>query len=185
MSDSGDSHRGGGRRHGPWSGDTLRRVPLDYVGVFPVPVWRADYIKITHTRCGLPRRLEDERSHVGGVRCPALFDGVGAMAQSPGAFEIGGFGRFSFFADTLGLDHHFGGGGWLAFYPARNLAIEGEAAYTKTKIISTATRCPNIPDPRPADLQHSAGGLRQARSKSGPATFATCFGKITLQRQTA
>jgi outer membrane protein OmpA-like peptidoglycan-associated protein len=59
----------------------------------------------------------------------------GAMAQSPGAFEIGGFGRMSFFPDTLSLDDHLGYGGWLGFYPARNLAIEGEAAYTKTKVL--------------------------------------------------
>jgi outer membrane protein OmpA-like peptidoglycan-associated protein len=68
-----------------------------------------------------------------------------AVAQSPGAFEIGGFARLGFFDDTLDLDHHFGGGGWLAFYPFRNLALEGEASYTKTRIISTETEVANIP----------------------------------------
>jgi len=70
----------------------------------------------------------------------------GAMAQSPGAFEIGGFGRMSFFADTLSLDDHLGGGGWLGFYPVRNLAIEGEAAYTKTKVVPLSfSTVSNIP----------------------------------------
>ena len=52
---------------------------------------------------------------------------TGAAAQSPGTFEIGGFGMANFFADTLSLDRHLGGGGWLAFFPVRNLAIEAEA----------------------------------------------------------
>jgi len=69
----------------------------------------------------------------------------GAMAQSPGAFEIGGFGRFSFYADTLNLDHHFGGGGTLGFYPARNLALEGEVAYTRTNVVSFGNEVSNIP----------------------------------------
>ena len=68
-----------------------------------------------------------------------------AVAQTPGAFEIGGFGRATFFADTLNLDHHFGGGGWLAFYFTHNLAIEGEAAYTKTRVVSTEINVKNIP----------------------------------------
>ena len=69
----------------------------------------------------------------------------GAAAQSPGTFEIGGFGRASFFADTLKLDRHLGGGGWLSFFPVRNLALEAEAAYTKTRIISVGTDVSNIP----------------------------------------
>jgi outer membrane protein OmpA-like peptidoglycan-associated protein len=69
----------------------------------------------------------------------------GAVAQTPGAFEIGGFGRATFFADTLNLDHHFGGGGWLAFYFTHNLAIEAEAAYTKTHVVSTEINVKNIP----------------------------------------
>lgn len=69
----------------------------------------------------------------------------GTVAQSPGAFEIGGFVRLGFFADTLDLNHHFGGGGWLAFYPVRNLGLEGEASYTKTQIVSTENEVSNIP----------------------------------------
>jgi outer membrane protein OmpA-like peptidoglycan-associated protein len=68
-----------------------------------------------------------------------------ATAQSPGTFEIGGFGRASFFADTLQLDDHLGGGGWLGFYFARNLSLEAEAAYTETKILGTTTKVSNIP----------------------------------------
>ena len=69
----------------------------------------------------------------------------GATAQSPGTFEIGGFGQASFFADTTKLDNHLGGGGWLGFFPVRNLAIEAEAAYTKTHVISTSTDVSSIP----------------------------------------
>jgi outer membrane protein OmpA-like peptidoglycan-associated protein len=69
----------------------------------------------------------------------------GAAAQSPGTFEIGGFGHATFFADTLKLDHHLGGGGWLGFYPVRNLAIQAEAAYTDTRVIGVGTRVSNIP----------------------------------------
>jgi OmpA-OmpF porin, OOP family len=68
-----------------------------------------------------------------------------AMAQSPGAFEIGGFARAAFFGDTLNLDQQLGGGGWLGFYPFRNLAIEGEASYVNSKLIGTGTRVSNIP----------------------------------------
>ena len=69
----------------------------------------------------------------------------GATAQSPGAFEIGGFTRAAFFGDTLNLDQQLGGGGWLGFFPVRNLAIEGEASYVKSKLIGTGTRVSNIP----------------------------------------
>ena len=69
----------------------------------------------------------------------------GAAAQSPGTFEIGGFGRANFFADTLSLDRHLGGGGWLAIFPVRNLAVEAEAAYTKTRLIGTGSDVSSIP----------------------------------------
>jgi len=51
-------------------------------------------------------------------------------AQSPGSFEITGFGRYSFFDDTLGLDDQVGGGGSLGFFFLPNLDIEAEAATT-------------------------------------------------------
>ena len=46
-----------------------------------------------------------------------LFAGAEVLgAQSPGSFEITGFGRYSFFDDTLGLDDQVGGGGSLGFF---------------------------------------------------------------------
>src|SRR6266852_715454 len=69
----------------------------------------------------------------------------GAAAQSPGTFEIGGFGRANFFADTTQLDRHLGGGGWLGFFPVQNLALEAEAAYAKTRVISVGTEVSSIP----------------------------------------
>ena len=55
-----------------------------------------------------------------------------ASAQSAGTFELNGFGRYTRFDDTLGLQENAGGGGSLGFFPLANLAIETEAAYTRT-----------------------------------------------------
>jgi outer membrane protein OmpA-like peptidoglycan-associated protein len=55
-----------------------------------------------------------------------------AAAQSAGTFEITGFGRYTRYADTLALQEGASGGASLGFYPVRNLAIEGEAAYSET-----------------------------------------------------
>jgi OmpA-OmpF porin, OOP family len=62
-----------------------------------------------------------------------LFAGTEVLSgQSPGSFEITGFGRYSFFDDALGLDDKVGGGGSLGFFFLRNLDIEAEAATTTT-----------------------------------------------------
>ena len=53
-------------------------------------------------------------------------------AQSPGAFEITGFGRQTFFDDTLGLEDKIGGGGSLGIFLVKNFALEAEAAHTST-----------------------------------------------------
>jgi outer membrane protein OmpA-like peptidoglycan-associated protein len=55
-----------------------------------------------------------------------------AAAQSPGTFEIGGFGRYTKYDDTLSFEDKAGGGGTLGIFVIRNLAIEAEGAYTKT-----------------------------------------------------
>src|SRR6476620_12356885 len=63
----------------------------------------------------------------------ALFLSAGTTvlsAQSPGSFEITGFGRYSFFDDALALDDQVGAGGSLGFFFLRNLDIEAEAATT-------------------------------------------------------
>ena len=64
-----------------------------------------------------------------------LFVGTEVLgAQSPGSFEITGFGRYSFFDDALGrLDDQVGAGGSLGFFFLPNLAIEAEAATTTTE----------------------------------------------------
>ncbi len=54
-------------------------------------------------------------------------------AQQAGAVEIGGFGRYTKFESKLNFDNHIGVGGRLGIFFARNLAIEGDASYTKTK----------------------------------------------------
>lgn len=57
---------------------------------------------------------------------------IPAAAQSPGTFEIGGFGRYTKYDDTLSFEDKAGGGGTLGIFVIRNLAIEAEGAYTKT-----------------------------------------------------
>jgi len=65
-----------------------------------------------------------------------LFAGTQLLSgQSPGSFEITGFGRYSFFDDALGLDDKVGGGGSLGFFFLRNLDIEAEAATTTTDAV--------------------------------------------------
>ncbi len=57
---------------------------------------------------------------------------VPAHAQQAGAVELGGFGRYTKFESKLNFDNHIGVGGRLGIFFARNLAIEGDASYTKT-----------------------------------------------------
>ena len=60
-----------------------------------------------------------------------------SLAQSPGTFEIGGFGRYTFFDSALDLEDKLGGGGTLGIFIVRNLAIEVEGAYTGTNTEGT------------------------------------------------
>jgi len=53
-------------------------------------------------------------------------------AQSAGTIEIGGFGRFTRFDQSLQLDHAYGGGGYLGVFLAPGLAIEGTGSYLPT-----------------------------------------------------
>ncbi|HEU4648035.1 MAG TPA: OmpA family protein [Gemmatimonadales bacterium] len=69
----------------------------------------------------------------------------GVAAQSPGTFELGGFGVARYFSDTTQVDDHLGGGGWIGFYPLRNLAIHTEASYADTRLIGLGTKVSNIP----------------------------------------
>src|SRR4051794_31015054 len=68
-----------------------------------------------------------------------------AAAQSPGTFELGGFGVARYFSDTTQINNHLGGGGWLGFYPMRNLAIHAEASYADTRLIGLGTPVSSIP----------------------------------------
>jgi outer membrane protein OmpA-like peptidoglycan-associated protein len=56
-----------------------------------------------------------------------------ASAQKQGALEIGGFGRFSAFADTANVEAGVGGGGRAALYLFRNLAVEMDLSYIDTE----------------------------------------------------
>jgi outer membrane protein OmpA-like peptidoglycan-associated protein len=61
-----------------------------------------------------------------------LVTAVPSFAQTPGTFEIGGFGAYTFFDDTLNLEDKVGGGGTLGIFVVRNLAIEAEGAFIST-----------------------------------------------------
>jgi len=62
----------------------------------------------------------------------AALAAAGLAAQDAGTLEIGGFGRYTRFDRSLGLDNAFGGGGWLGVFVAPGLAIEGTGGYLTT-----------------------------------------------------
>ena len=74
-----------------------------------------------------------------------LSTATAAAAQSAGSFEVNGFGRYTRFDDTLRIQEEAGGGGSLAFFPLRNVAVEGEGAYTRTHSNVTGNPVSNIP----------------------------------------
>jgi outer membrane protein OmpA-like peptidoglycan-associated protein len=67
------------------------------------------------------------------------------LAQSPGSFELTGFGRYTRYDSTLAIQEGASGGGSLGFYPIRNLAIEAEGAYTKSHSTVSGIGITNIP----------------------------------------
>ncbi len=57
-----------------------------------------------------------------------------AFAQRQGALEIGGFGRYTKFADTLQLDGALGAGGRAGMYIFKNLLLEMELSYGEADV---------------------------------------------------
>jgi outer membrane protein OmpA-like peptidoglycan-associated protein len=74
-----------------------------------------------------------------------LSTATAAAAQSAGSFEVNGFGRYTRFDDTLRIQEEAGGGGSLAFFPLKNVALEGEGAYTRTHSNVSGLPVSNIP----------------------------------------
>ncbi len=68
-----------------------------------------------------------------------------AFAQRAGAFEIGGFGRYSYFDRDRQVDDKIGGGGRFGIFFVRNLALEADASYTSTRIKNTGTKFSYVP----------------------------------------
>jgi hypothetical protein len=81
----------------------------------------------------------------GAVGLAGALIGVPAVAQRAGAVELGAFGRYTIFDDTLRLDDAFGGGGRLGVFVARNFAIEAEGSYSEATVTGTSTRVWNVP----------------------------------------
>lgn len=55
-----------------------------------------------------------------------------AAAQRGGTVELGAFGRYTIFDNTLGLTDAFGGGGRLGVFVTPWLSLEGDASYSPT-----------------------------------------------------
>ena len=55
------------------------------------------------------------------------------QAQRAGTVEIGAFGRYTKFESKLNFDNRLGVGGRLGVFLVRNLALEGDVTYTRTK----------------------------------------------------
>ena len=64
----------------------------------------------------------------------ALSVPVSVFAQRPGALEIGGFGRYTKYADTLRIDAGKGGGGRAGVYVMRNLMAEMDISYSQSDV---------------------------------------------------
>lgn len=63
-------------------------------------------------------------------------------AQRKGALEIGGFGRFTKFADTLQIDNGMGAGGRAGVFIMRNLSLEMDVSYAEADV----TKLPFVVD---------------------------------------
>jgi OOP family OmpA-OmpF porin len=59
-----------------------------------------------------------------------------ASAQRPRAIELGGFGRYTIFPDTLGVENVFAGGGRLGYFILPNLSVEGDVSFGVTDRIN-------------------------------------------------
>jgi OOP family OmpA-OmpF porin len=64
----------------------------------------------------------------------ALSIPVAAFAQRQGALEIGGFGRYTKFADTLKIDGAWGGGGRAGVYIFKNWLLEMDVSYAEADV---------------------------------------------------
>lgn len=62
-----------------------------------------------------------------------------ALAQRQGAIEIGGFGRFTKFADTLQLDNGLGLGARGGMYVFKNWLLEAELSYADVDVTAPLT----------------------------------------------
>jgi len=63
----------------------------------------------------------------------ALAGVMQVQAQQPGTVEIGAFGRYTKFESKLNFDNRLGVGGRAGVFVIRNLALEGDVTYTRTK----------------------------------------------------
>ena len=67
-----------------------------------------------------------------------------AYAQRQGAIEIGGFGRFTKYMDTLELKSAVGGGGRAGIYVFKNLMLEMDLSYAAPKSNKARTGNPGL-----------------------------------------
>jgi outer membrane protein OmpA-like peptidoglycan-associated protein len=74
----------------------------------------------------------------------ALVIPASAFAQRQGAIELGGFGRYTKYADTLQLDAGFGGGGRAGIYVWKNWLLEMDISYAEPKVNRPLTGNPGF-----------------------------------------
>ena len=98
------------------------------------------------------------------------------VAQSPGAFEIGGFARYTFYDNDLNLEDKVGGGGTLGIFFARNVALEAEAATTSTSDTTDIAEHRQHAHSRSALLHIPLGGCASA-IRMGAGYVRDMFGK--------
>jgi outer membrane protein OmpA-like peptidoglycan-associated protein len=100
-----------------------------------------------------------------------------AVAQKPGAIELGAFGRYTLYDNNLILKEAFGGGALLGVFVARNVAIEAMGAYTPvttevgdvdvTHIDAAARLVYHVPLAKQFGIQLGAGYGYQSYSTEG------------------
>jgi outer membrane protein OmpA-like peptidoglycan-associated protein/opacity protein-like surface antigen len=72
------------------------------------------------------------RKSVGLAAILILAAAAPAVGQRPASFELYGFGTWTKFDESLVFKDRFGAGGLLGFFIAKNIALEGDASFTRT-----------------------------------------------------
>lgn len=96
--------------------------------------------------------------HAGLVIAASILAAAPLAAQEKGTFEIGGFGRYTWYTDAYELrkpdDNHFGGGARLGYFVAKNWAIELDGSINPTDLAGNQPKVPSTIGLRSVPLQY-------------------------------